>query len=303
MSVAISSFRLLAILATFLAGPLPCLALDAKLPANLVPPKASASQPLDKAAPLAEAVTEAKMAELSKALEAVSDRADKLESAMRATDKKSNELADEDRALRRRSAEVQLWQLAIQACTALVIAATVWQAARAAFLNRFNVQATAFLQLRDAFARLRPQLPLGFGSGFEEFPDTYDELYAMERYWHQSFDEWFLTQRVHPFTLGRLWKVYYRDAILKSRESPLMVAALSRAKHGSSSPVDQEFVDVVLGKVPDRTFWEHAASWVRDIFDSRGPSAAPANEARASELQSEWAAKAEALRRARDKRI
>ena len=159
MSVAIPSFRLLAILAILLAGPFPSLALDAKLPANLVPPETSASQPPG------------------------------LESAMRATDKKSNELADEDRALRRRSAEVQLWQLAIQACTALVIAATVWQAARAAFLNRFNVQATAFLQLRDAFARLRPQLPAGFGSGFEEFPDTYDELYAMERYWHQSFDE------------------------------------------------------------------------------------------------------------------
>ena len=166
MKVVVSIPRTLSILGFVLMSPFGCLALDLKLPTSPSQPAAPASLPSHNSIQLVDAAMAARIEELSTALKAVSEKANNLESAMRATNAKSAALDEEDRVLRRRSARLQLWQLAIQACTALVIAVTVWQAARAAFLNRFNVQATAFLQLRDAFARLRPQLPGGFGSKF-----------------------------------------------------------------------------------------------------------------------------------------
>lgn len=142
---------------------------------------------------------------------------------------------------------VPIWTPALQlsALTAGVLAASLLVALRLAILNQFNAQVDAFVKLRTAFTAVRTELPSDF-STLTELPTDPKERRALERYWHQSFDEWFITQRLHRLTLGKLWRCYYQEAILRNRESPVMLAALLRAKDATDNPIDDEFVQVVL---------------------------------------------------------
>jgi hypothetical protein len=145
------------------------------------------------------------------------------------------------------STAVPIWTPALQlsALTAGVLAASLLVAFRLAILNRFNAQVDAFVKLRTAFTAVRAELPPDF-STLTALPADPNERRALERYWHQSFDEWFVTQRLHRLTLGKLWRRYYQEAILRNRESPVMLAALLRAKDATDNPIDDEFVHIVL---------------------------------------------------------
>jgi hypothetical protein len=131
---------------------------------------------------------------------------------------------------------------ALTACLLMFSAFVSWRVAR---ISRFNVQVDVFQKLRNAFVLLSPKLPRQFWAQ-QELPDDYEELCAMQRYWYQSFDEWFITQVLHPKTLGRLWKTYYRDSILKNCESPAMIAALIRTKQGTDAKHFEQFFQVVV---------------------------------------------------------
>ena len=154
---------------------------------------------------------------------------------------------------------------------------------RAAILNRFNAQVGAFKQMRESFALVRADLPPDF-CRLTELPQTGKDMQILQRYWQHAFDEWFITQKLHPWTLGTLWRDYYREAILHARESPVMVAALLQAQEDTGCRVDDEFVMVVLRRklrknrfhdVKDKCLRWHLGKEVAEVAKGR-------------ELQQKW---------------
>ncbi|MDF9620775.1 hypothetical protein P5705_24275 [Pseudomonas entomophila] len=135
----------------------------------------------------------------------------------------------------------------LQALTACVLMFSTFVSWRVARISKFNVQVDAYQKLRNAFVLLSPNLPRQFWSQ-QCLPDNYEQLCAMQRYWYQSFDEWFITQVLHPKTLGHLWRAYYKDSIFKNRGSPAMIAALIRTKEGTDAIHFDQFFKLVTLK-------------------------------------------------------
>ncbi|WP_322363640.1 hypothetical protein [Pseudomonas sp. Teo4] len=142
--------------------------------------------------------------------------------------------------------DTQVW---IQALTVCLVIFSAYLSLRTARISRLNVQVDAFQKLRAEFLSFSTKLPIHFWTQ-QELPEgdceSYDELRAMERYWFQSFDEWYITQVLHPNTLGHLWDTYYRNAILKNRESAAMIAALIHTKKHTGATLYKRFYRMVV---------------------------------------------------------
>lgn len=133
----------------------------------------------------------------------------------------------------------------IQALTGCVVVFSAYLSWRTARIARSTVQVDVFQKLRTAYILLRPKMPRRFWAQ-QKLPDNYEQLCAMESYWYQSYDEWYVTQILHPKTLGRLWKTYYRDSILENRHSPVMIAALIHTSQETKAKYYGRFFRVVV---------------------------------------------------------
>ncbi len=76
---------------------------------------------------------------------------------------------------------------------------------------------------------------------------TSKQCRALERYWFNAFDEWYITQKLNRFTFDALWKNYYKEAITCSVREPLLLAGLAALENASPPrvSVDDEFFKVV----------------------------------------------------------
>jgi hypothetical protein len=110
--------------------------------------------------------------------------------------------------------------------------------------SRTAAQADTFRNLRSTFAGIRAKLPPGCLSA-TDLPSTIEGRDALIRYWHNAFDEWFITKKLFPDELQRLWEEYYEDALRSSCKSVVMLAALMKAKDVSNVRVDAEFYKLV----------------------------------------------------------
>lgn len=142
--------------------------------------------------------------------------------------------------------DTQVW---IQFLTVLLVIFSAFLSWRTARIGRFNVQVDAFQKLRTAYLLISHKLPPRFWTLQDlpkDSPEAYEYLCAMERYWYQSFDEWYITQVLHPNTLGRLWTNYYKDSILKNCESKAMVAALIHTRDEAGTDLYRRFFKMVV---------------------------------------------------------
>lgn len=114
-----------------------------------------------------------------------------------------------------------------------------------ALLNRTNAQVDVFIKMRTAFSAVRTQLAEKNLWNIETVPTDPAQMQCLQRYWFQSFDEWYITQKLHRFTLGKLWHSYYKAAIFHAHKNPALRQALVLAEHDSENPIDAEFVAVV----------------------------------------------------------
>jgi hypothetical protein len=141
--------------------------------------------------------------------------------------------------------DTQVW---IQLLTVALVLFSTYVSFRTAQISRFNVQVDTYQKLRTGFQLLNAKLPTHYWTR-DKLPEgkgAYDELCAMERYWYQSYDEWYITQVLHPRTLGRLWFTYYKNAIFKNRDSAAMIAALIRTKEHSGTKLYRKFSRMVV---------------------------------------------------------
>lgn len=142
--------------------------------------------------------------------------------------------------------DTQVW---IQFLTVLLVIFSAFLSWRTARIGRFNVQVDAFQKLRTAYLLISHKLPSRFWTQQDlpkDSPEAYEYLCAMERYWYQSFDEWYITQVLHPNTLGRLWTTYYKDSILKNCKSKAMVAALIHTRDEAGTDLYRRFFKMVI---------------------------------------------------------
>ncbi|KQU75511.1 MULTISPECIES: hypothetical protein [unclassified Rhizobacter] len=101
--------------------------------------------------------------------------------------------------------------------------------------------------MRTAFSAVRTELADKGLWNIQTVPTDPAQMQWLKRYWYQSFDEWYITQKLHRFALGKLRKSYYRAAISHAHQNEALRQALVLAELDSKNPIDAEFVAVVRG--------------------------------------------------------
>ena len=103
---------------------------------------------------------------------------------------------------------------ALIALASLVIAA--WSLKARANDSRSHL----YLELRDRFMKIYPELPRNQPKWYhnEEWTPKAnipeDKFSTMEKYWYQVFDEWYITRKIRGSTWG-LWPDFYKKAIFE----------------------------------------------------------------------------------------
>jgi hypothetical protein len=133
----------------------------------------------------------------------------------------------------------------------VVVAALAFAGSLVALFNTLSVaRAQLYLELRKRFAEINAQLPRGSENGKRYWdkgwlPDPESKDFAIfERYWYHAFDEWFVTNVLHPFRFGKLWRKFYRRAIFQGARHDAIRYALYRMQGRTSfSGYRTEFVE------------------------------------------------------------
>lgn len=128
----------------------------------------------------------------------------------------------------------------------LIAIISTWLVTRAAWET---ARAETFRSLRSSFAELRAQEPAGIFTTDKVPAIDSPEFRKMVAYWRQSFDEWFITQKLCKRNFGVLWKDYYKEAIRLSAKSPAMFAVLLytvSATSAQKNPMDRCFLREII---------------------------------------------------------
>jgi len=82
---------------------------------------------------------------------------------------------------------------------------------------RSNIRTQLFMNLRREFLEVYSALPPQFADTEWE-PSNETEKSSILNYWHYSFSEWFVTNRLAKRRIGDLWESFYKGAILSALE-------------------------------------------------------------------------------------
>lgn len=129
-------------------------------------------------------------------------------------------------------ASVPDWVSAAIAIGALIVAVFAF------FHSRAAARTQVFLEFRKRFIEIKAALPDWYTDvDMAKWP-AYDPSASsgwrpIERYWQNAFDEWFITTVVDRRVLGRLWWLFYRDAIRSGLQHKALRLAASRLTHGN----------------------------------------------------------------------
>jgi hypothetical protein len=95
----------------------------------------------------------------------------------------------------------------------IVALAAFWLSVRADARSRAAARTPLYLELRTRFLEVYAELPPRYSDpGWE--PTSPEEEAAVMRYWHHTFDEWYMTNRLNEKHMRELWIKYYSSAIL-----------------------------------------------------------------------------------------
>lgn len=116
---------------------------------------------------------------------------------------------------------------------ALIVAALSYARASAA------ARAQVYLDFRERFRNLKLPIPTWYDQVRVPEQATPAERRALELYWQNAFDEWFVTQRLQPRYLGTLWTRFYRGVM----KGALSHGALRQVADELTGETGREFGD------------------------------------------------------------
>ena len=125
------------------------------------------------------------------------------------------------------------WISSIIAGLAIVVASMSYAHSSA------TARAQIYLEFRRRFSEFKDEIPHWYDHARIPEEATKDEKRALELYWQNAYDEWFVTQELHPHYLGKLWRGFYRG-ILKGA---LRHGVLRQVADELTGPSSSEFGD------------------------------------------------------------
>jgi hypothetical protein len=95
-------------------------------------------------------------------------------------------------------------------------------------------RAQMFLEFRKRFSEVKVSVPDWYRES--KIPDNASpkELLAMERYWQNAFDEWFVTTKLERWHFRRLWNRFYRGTITLSLSNGALREMAAKLTHGGA---------------------------------------------------------------------
>lgn len=82
--------------------------------------------------------------------------------------------------------------------------------------SKVSARAEVFISLRGRFLEVHDDLPETFHDPNWRVQEGSSEWKALERYWLNAFDEWYVTTRILKVDHGVLWDGFYSHAIMSS---------------------------------------------------------------------------------------
>ncbi len=121
----------------------------------------------------------------------------------------------------------------------IILAAGAFVISFIAFLrSQAAARAQTFLEFRKRFLEIKTQLPEWFIKKSKNDCPKYSsgsmDWRPIGRYWQNAFDEWLITTKIDKRVLGRLWRLFYRDAIRSGLTHTPLRYAVSQLTHGES---------------------------------------------------------------------
>ena len=97
-------------------------------------------------------------------------------------------------------------------------------------------RAELYTSLRNRYLEIHGQLPeeLWSNAGYRPAGGS-DGWRAIERYWYNAFDEWFVTTKVVRHDNGALWSTFYEPALQSSLKHEAMRRVLCGMLDGGST--------------------------------------------------------------------
>jgi len=119
------------------------------------------------------------------------------------------------------------------------------------YRSQVAARAQVFIEFRRKFIGIKENLPSWYAEkNIAKCPPyKYDssDWRPIEVYWQHSFDEWFISQKLDEKVLGRLWRLFYRDAIGNALKIIPLRFAISKISHSQTEfgAYSKEFREVL----------------------------------------------------------
>lgn len=88
------------------------------------------------------------------------------------------------------------------------------------------------LEFRKRFSELKASIPTWYSA--PAIPDgaSAEDLRAIERYWQNAFDEWFVTNKLERWHLRKLWNRFYKGTLTLALSNGALRQAAANLTHG-----------------------------------------------------------------------
>lgn len=129
--------------------------------------------------------------------------------------------------------EPQTW---IAGASLVVSVAAIYLSIRSNHRAQVTTRTQIFLTLRTRFLEVLQTLPDNYAD-----PDwsasTAEDKAAAIRYWHHTFDEWYITNKMNRRLMFDLWRSFYSKAILDGmKHNGLRMTLVSMVQQGPGLP-------------------------------------------------------------------
>jgi hypothetical protein len=99
-----------------------------------------------------------------------------------------------------------------------------------------------YLDLRRNFSALKGSIPLWYSEARIPPDASPDQIRACELYWQNAFDEWFVTTRLEPWHLRRLWKRFYAGTFTLALSHGALREVVAKLTHDGAEFGDHQEV-------------------------------------------------------------
>lgn len=96
------------------------------------------------------------------------------------------------------------------------------------------IRAEIFLDFRKRFSELKVSIPDWYNAAGIPKDVPKGELRAVELYWQNAFDEWFVTNKLEPWNFRKLWHRFYKGILIRALSNGALREAAARLTHGSA---------------------------------------------------------------------